>query len=202
MGNNKVPSMIAIGDLLVSGDIIEEKFACDLSKCKGECCVAGDLGAPLDKSELRILNDIYPEVAPYMRAEGKQEVLDQGKYVYDVTGGYSTPLVMGGECAYVTYSEAGVALCAIEQAFFAGKIAFQKPISCHLYPIRVKKGKHMEALNYDRWDVCKSACVRGAKESIRVYEFVKDALIRKYGEGFYAELDAIAKDLNGENSSV
>lgn len=191
------PSFVVIGDLLVSNDLMAEQFACDLSKCKGACCVAGELGAPLEKSELKILEQIYPFVVPYMRTEGILAVEQQGKYVYDRTQQYSTPLLGEDEpCVYVNYDEKGVALCAIEQAYLDGKISFQKPVSCHLYPIRIKKSKQMEALNYDRWEICQAACVRGTKEKIRVYEFVRDALIRKYGKEFYAELDAIAKDLH------
>ncbi len=182
-----------IEDKLVSGEVTESLFACDLSKCKGACCVQGDLGAPLEKSELKILEEIYPEVEPYLREEGKFAILDQGTSIYDITGNYSTPLVNGRECAYVVFDKNNVALCAIENAYFAGKIPFQKPISCHLYPIRIKKTKQMEAINYERWDVCSAACVRGEKEGIKVYEFVKDALIRKYGKAFYDELDALVK---------
>lgn len=187
-------SLLIVQDKLVSGELVDELFACDLSKCKGACCVQGDLGAPVDRKERAILDEIYPEVEPYMREEGKREVMDQGKYVYDMTGNYSTPLVKGRECAYVYFDDKGVALCAIEKAFFEGKIGFQKPISCHLYPIRIQKSKTMEALNYDRWDVCGAACVRGKSEKIRIYEFVKTALIRKYGESFYEELDAMVKE--------
>ncbi|MBX7241347.1 MAG: DUF3109 family protein [Bacteroidia bacterium] len=186
-------TVMIIEDKLVSGEVTEELFACDLSKCKGACCVQGDLGAPLEKSELKILEEIYPEVEPYLREEGKFAILDQGTSVYDTTGNYSTPLVNGRECAYVVFDKNKVALCGIENAYFDGKISFRKPVSCHLYPIRIKKTKQMEAVNYERWDVCSEACVRGAKEGIKVYEFVKDALIRKYGQNFYDELDALVK---------
>ncbi len=186
-------TLMIVADKLISGELTEELFACDLSRCKGACCVQGDFGAPLEKSELQILDDIYPEVEPYLREEGKLAIIEQGTSVYDITANYSTPLVNGRECAYVVFGENKVALCGIEQAFFDGKITFQKPISCHLYPVRVKKSKQMEALNYDRWDVCSAACTRGKEEGIKVYEFVKEALIRKYGAEFYAELDALVK---------
>lgn len=188
-------TLLIIQDKIVSGELVDEQFVCNLSRCKGACCVAGDLGAPVDKAERQILDDIYPEVEPYMREEGKREIMEQGKYVYDMTGNYSTPLINGGACAYVYFDEKGVALCAIEKAYFEGKIAFQKPISCHLYPIRIKKSKQMEALNYDKWNVCSPACELGKTQKMPVYQFVKTALIRKYGESFYEELDGVVKDL-------
>ena len=186
-------TLMIIDDIWVTGAVTEELFACDLSQCKGACCVQGDLGAPLDKKELAVLEEIYPEVEPYLREEGKFAIMEQGTSVYDSTGKYSTPLVNGRECAYVIFDEKKVALCGIEKAYFDKKIDFQKPISCHLYPIRVKQTAQMEALNYERWNVCGAACVRGEKEGIKVYEFVKDALVRKYGQEFYDELDALVK---------
>lgn len=186
----KKNTLFIIDDIFVSGEVTDELFACDLAKCKGACCVGGDLGAPLEDAELPILKEILPEVKPYMREDGILSVEIQGEYINDPEYGYSTPLVNGAECVYVTFDEKGVALCAIEQAYFDGKIAFRKPISCHLYPIRIHKTARMESLNYDEWDICKAACVRGKKEGIPVYKFVKDAIIRKYGEDFFAQLDA------------
>ncbi|MEM6348668.1 MAG: DUF3109 family protein [Bacteroidota bacterium] len=195
MGRKKKRSafegVIQIKDKLISGEVIEEKFACDLLKCKGACCVEGDLGAPLEREELAVMDQIYEEVEPYMREEGKQAVAEQGKYLLDFTGEYSTPLVEGRECAYVTFSENGLALCAIEQAWAEGKITFQKPISCHLYPIRITAYSDFDALNYDRWDICSDACNKGEAAGIRVFEFTKSALIRKYGEEFYRSLETI-----------
>lgn len=187
-------SMIQIEDKLVSGELKDEFFACDVLRCKGACCVEGDLGAPLEKKELLILDEVYESVKPYLREAGIQAIEAQGRYVLDFTGSYSTPLVEGQECAYVTFSPDGIALCGIEQAWHDGKIAFQKPVSCHLYPVRISSYATFEALNYDQWDICSAACSKGASGGIRVYEFVKDALIRKYGEDFYQELDAIIKE--------
>ncbi|MEZ4830149.1 MAG: DUF3109 family protein [Bacteroidia bacterium] len=185
--------MIQIEDKLISGAVMDELFACDLARCKGACCVEGDLGAPLEDEELAILNDIYEQVKPFLREEGKQAIEEQGTFVKDFTGGFSTPLVDDRECAYVTFSETGIALCGIEKAYGEGKVDFRKPISCHLYPIRISKSRFYEVLNYDRWDICAAACVRGKNEGIRVFEFVKDALIRKYGQAFYDALKAVSE---------
>ncbi|RMG22263.1 MAG: DUF3109 family protein [Bacteroidetes bacterium] len=185
--------MMAIGDVLVSEEVVEKRFACELSKCKGACCVAGDVGAPLEKEELPILDEIYEDVAPYLTTAGRRAIADQGTSVYDFTGDYSTPLVDGRECAYTTFTPEGVALCGIEQAYRDGKTDFQKPISCHLYPIRVAKTRQLEALNYDQWDICSPACSHGQAGNIRIYEFVKQALIRKYGQEFYDTLDQMVK---------
>ncbi|RMG55389.1 MAG: DUF3109 family protein [Bacteroidetes bacterium] len=185
--------MIQIDDKLISSEVVEELFACDISRCKGACCVEGDLGAPLEDEELAILEEIYPKVKPFLRKAGIRAIEQQGTWVRDFTQSHSTPLVEGRECAYVTFSPEGVALCGIEQAWQAGKIDFQKPISCHLYPIRTSKHRDFEALNYDRWDICSPACKLGRTEGIRVYEFVKGALIRRYGEAFYEELDGVVK---------
>lgn len=187
--------VLQIGNKLISADLGEELFACDLSACKGACCVEGDLGAPLEKAELSVMKEILPKVKPFLREEGRKALDKQGAYVKDFTGGYSTPLVKGKECAYVTFDEKGVALCGIEQAHAAGAVDFQKPISCHLYPIRVLKLTEFEALNYHRWSICSPACKRGRQEGIKVYEFLKGPLIRAYGEDFYEELEAIFKGM-------
>lgn len=189
----KSADIIEIGDKLVSAEVLEELFACDVARCKGACCVEGDLGAPLEEKELATLKTIYPQVEPYLRKEGKKAIDKQGKYIRDFTGGYSTPLVNDRECAYVNFSEDGIALCAIEQAYEDGKIDFKKPVSCHLYPVRISSSRYYDVLNYDRWDICAAACVKGKNSRTKVYEFVKDALIRKYGEEFYDALDGISK---------
>lgn len=203
------PTMIQIDDKLISSEVVAELFACDLARCKGACCVEGDLGAPLEDAELAILEEIYPKVKPYLRKAGQRAIEQQGTWVRDFTQSHSTPLVEGRECAYATFTPEGIALCGIEQAWQAGEIAFQKPISCHLYPIRVTKTRDFEAINYDRWDICSPACQSGRQRGLRVFTFVKDALIRKYGEAFYAELEAVAADMlnthqepaSGEESS-
>ena len=184
-------SMIQLEDKLISGDLASEMFACDLSRCKGACCVEGDLGAPLEEDELAVLAEIYPKVKPFLREEGIRAIEEQGTSLRDFTDGYSTPLVQGRECAYAIFDEKGVALCGIEAAYEAGEVGFRKPISCHLYPIRITQTRKFEALNYDRWHICSPACSRGQAEGIKVYEFLREALIRKYGEEFYENLAAL-----------
>ena len=188
--------MIIIGDKLVSDELFEKKFVCDLSACKGACCVEGDSGAPLEEDELGILDDHYDAILPFMRKEGIKAIEEQGKYLIDTDGDYVTPLVNEKECAFVTFSKDGTAKCAIEAAWEEGAIPFRKPISCHLYPIRVSKLKTGEALNYHHWPVCKSACSLGKQLGVTVYRFLKEPLIRKYGEEFYDQLEEAGKLLS------
>jgi len=191
--------MIIIQGKLISADVVEEQFMCNLKACKGACCWEGDYGAPLETTELEILDDIYPQIKKYLSPKGIAVLEKAGRYTYYKDANeYGTPLIDHGACAYMTYDEAGVAQCGIEQAYNDGVVSFKKPISCHLYPIRVtKEGESgFEALNYDRWDICSAACSLGAKEKMPVYKFTKDALIRKYGAEFYAELEAASNHLN------
>ena len=185
--------MYVIQDVFVSDEVTDEQFACNLSACKGACCWEGDFGAPLDAAELRELEEVYDQVAPNMSPNGRAAVDARGKYtVNKQLGTYDTTLVDGGACAYMARTQGGMAYCAIEKTHNEGKIAWKKPISCHLYPIRVtsKPEAGFEALNYDRWDICSAACTKGAREKIRVFEFARAALVRKYGEEWYAELVA------------
>ncbi|SHM39193.1 DUF3109 family protein [Chitinophaga sp. CF418] len=184
--------MIIIDDKYISDELIEEKFVCNLGACKGACCVAGDCGAPLDKEEVKILKKIYPKIKSYLRPDGIAEIEQTGTNTIDDEYGYVTPIVNKGICAYATIDSHGIVGCGIEKAFNDGVIDYKKPISCHLYPIRVKKYESFEALNYDRWDVCKPACKNGRSLRVPVYRFLRDALIRKYGEEFYQVLDKIA----------
>jgi hypothetical protein len=185
--------MIIIGNALMSDELYQEQFVCDLPVCKGGCCVEGDAGAPLEEKEIWVLNDIYPLVKPFMIAEGITTIEDQGPWLKDREGEYTTPLVKGKQCAYVFYDDEGIAKCAIEKAHDAGLIDFRKPISCHLYPIRVTAYPQYDALNYHRWPICNCARKNGKKLKVKVYRFLKDALIRKYGEDWYAELDAYVR---------
>ena len=185
--------MIAIGDTIVSEHLLEKKFVCDLNACKGECCVAGDAGAPLDEDELRKLKEVFPAVKPYMQPEGIKAVEEYGVYVFDEDGDYVTPLIDGKECAFTIFDDKGIAKCAIEQAFYDGKIDYKKPISCHLYPIRITKYKDYDAVNYHKWEVCRAACRCGDKLNVPVYRFLKDPLIRKYGEEWYKQLEMADK---------
>lgn len=191
--------MIIIDNTIVSDDLLEKKFVCALDKCKGACCVAGDSGAPLDESETTMLEDIYEEVKPYLTPQGAATIEKFGKWMVDTDGDYVTPLVNGkDECAYTIF-ENGIALCGIEKAYREGKVKFRKPISCYLYPVRIKKmksaesnGKNYEAVNYDKWSVCAPACKNGQALGVPVYQFVKTALIEKYGEDWYKQLEGAA----------
>lgn len=176
---------------MVSDHIRDREFVCDLERCKGACCVEGDYGAPLEDDELEILRAIYPKVKPFLSEQGARAIEKQGTYVLDEEGDFSTPVVGGRECAYAVYDEKGILKCGIEQAYHAGAINFRKPISCHLYPIRVTSKRELEALNYDRWHICSPACELGKKLKVPLYKFLKDPLIRKYGQAWYDELVAL-----------
>ncbi len=184
--------MIIIEDKIISDAVIEEEFVCNLQACKGVCCVEGDGGAPLAESEVAILDDIYSIVSPYLTEAGRSVIAEQGRYVPNEEGGFSTPLINGGACAYLRFDEAGIAKCQIEKAWEDGKIDFKKPISCHLYPIRATRYDRFVALNYFEWDICDPACVLGKALKVPVYRFLKEPLIRAYGEDFYAQLEGAA----------
>lgn len=180
--------MIVVGNTRISDDIKEKQFVCHLEKCKGACCVAGDLGAPLDDTELDKLDQIYPDVKPYLSQEGIDVIEKEGTYILDEEGEYSTTTVDGKECAFAIYDQKGILKCGIELAYRDGKTDFQKPISCHLYPIRVTKYKDYIALNYDQWSICDDACKLGESLGVPVFEFLKEPLIRRFGEDWYLEL--------------
>lgn len=183
--------MITIGKTVISDDVADKFFVCDLQKCKGACCVEGDAGAPLSEDELPILDKIFKKVKPYLTEEGKAAIEEQGKYVVDEDGEYSTPIIKGRECAYALYDQKGILKCAIEMAYYDGKVDFKKPISCHLYPIRITKYEEYDAVNYERWHICNAACRNGKELGVPVYKFLKEPLIRKYGEKWYNELSMV-----------
>jgi hypothetical protein len=188
--------MIVIDDKIISDDVVEEQFVCDLNACKGACCVEGELGAPLNEAETKILEDIYEKVKPYLLPEGIAAIEKQGKWVLtDEEEKYKTPLMKKGGCAWMNYDKNGVVICGIEKAYLDGVVNWKKPISCHLYPIRITKQRKTgnDMLNYERWNICKAACKNGKALKVPVYRFLKDALIRKYGEEFYRALDEYAK---------
>lgn len=190
--------MLIVQGVLVSDDVIEERFVCNLDACKGACCWEGDFGAPLEDAELPILKAIYEHVKPFLSPAGQAAIERDGVYTYyNDNDSYGTPLIDNGPCAYMVLGADGVAKCGIEQAQQAGAIDFLKPISCHLYPIRVTTNEDgtFQALNYDRWDICSAACTKGEKEQVPVYKFLQNALTRKYGVEFFEELDAAAKNL-------
>jgi Fe-S-cluster containining protein len=186
--------MIIIGQTLVSEDLFEKQFVCDLNACKGACCIEGESGAPLEKEELLLIEEQLEAVRPYMRKEGL-EVLDrEGHYTVDSDGDFVTTLVGNhGECVFVNFDDKGIAKCALEQAFLDGKTAWKKPISCHLYPVRLAKLTEYVAVNYHRWQVCEPACACGKSLQVPVYRFLKEPLIRQFGEAWYAELEEVAE---------
>ncbi len=186
--------MVEVGNTIISLDVFAKEFVCDIAACKGICCEEGDSGAPLEKEELEILGDIYETVKPYLPEAGIAAIEEQGKYIVDSDGDYVTPLVNNRECAYTVY-ENGIASCGIEKAFFDKKIAWRKPISCHLYPIRIRQYTDFDGINYDKQDICASARSCGAKLKVPVYKFLKEPLIRKYGAAWYAEVEDVAKHL-------
>ena len=181
--------MIAIDNALISDSVIEEQFVCDLNKCKGGCCEDGDAGAPLETEELAYLTEFYETIKAYMTPEGIKETEKVGKYIYDQEFGWVTPTINSKVCAYGYRDQVGIIKCAIEQAYNDDKISWKKPISCHLYPIRVTTKKNFEALNYHKWHICSPACSLGKELQVPVYKFLKDPLIRKYGAEWYSELE-------------
>ncbi len=180
--------MILIDHTCISDDIEDQLFVCNLDKCKGACCVEGDSGAPLDADELEILDRIYPQVAPYLTEAGKGVIAREGTYTKDWEGDYVTPVIDGKECVYAVYDQKGILKCGIEEAYNDGKIDYKKPISCHLYPIRVTKYEQYHALNYDRWQICSDACAFGQELGVPLYKFLKEPLIRAYGPIWYKQL--------------
>jgi len=188
--------MFQLGKTIVSEDIIEKDFVCNLNACKGACCIEGEAGAPVTTEEVEILREIYPKVKPFLRPEGIAAIAAQGTHIISKHDELETPLVNGKECAYVTFSKQGIAGCGIEDAYNAGAIDFRKPISCHLYPVRVQDYSEFAAVNYHKWPICDDACTLGKELKVPVYKFVKDALIRKFGEHWYTELEKVARDMN------
>ena len=187
--------LVEIQDKVVSLDIFEKKFVCDLTACKGACCIEGDAGAPLTFEEVDILEENLEFIEPYMRKEGIEAVNQTGVFYMDWDNVPVATLVNDKECAFVTFNEKGIALCAIEQAHKDGKIDFKKPISCHLYPIRAKKYPTFESINYNTWDICSDACSCGEKLDVKVYKFLREPLVRAYGEEFYKELSHVDEEI-------
>ncbi|MDR2125424.1 MAG: DUF3109 family protein [Prevotellaceae bacterium] len=185
--------MIDIDDKLLSSDLLTECFCCDYEYCGGVCCVHGDSGAPLDEKETEIIKKNLTEILPYMKPEGRNAIEQQGVAVIDNEGDMVTPLINGEECAFSIYDENANCFCSIERAYTDKKIDFRKPVSCHLYPIRVRKNSGTTMLNYDRWSICECARNKGKNKRIFVYEFLKEAIIRCFGNEFYTKLEDIDK---------
>ena len=189
--------MFQLGKTIVSEDIIEKDFVCNLAACKGACCVEGNAGAPVEPEEAAILKKIYPKIREYLTDKGRNSIEKQGTSVAGI-GGLETPLNDGKECAYTVFDPDGTAICGIEQVYNDGGVDWKKPISCHLYPIRIARYTDFEALNYDRWSICSDACALGEELKVPVYRFLKEPLIRKYGPAFYNELEEVAAHLSGD----
>ncbi len=187
--------LIEIEDKVISTQIFEKNFVCDLSACKGQCCVSGDSGAPISVEEISILEDEIDEIKPFMTKRGIKVIENQGVFYVDQENEKVTSLIDEKECAFVSFNKEGIAQCSIEMAYKEGKTTLKKPISCHLFPIRVKKFKAFTALNYSKWDICEPACECGEKLKVPVFIFLKDALIRAFGRRFFSELLAVNKEI-------
>ena len=180
--------MIKIDHVLVSDELKDNYFACHLKACHGDCCVEGDAGAPLEEEEISLLEDYIDEVKPFMTVEGKKVIEKNGVFDYDADGEYVTPLVNNRECAFV-YQVNSINFCAIEKSFIEGMIKFQKPVSCHLYPVRLSKVGEFTAVNYHKWSICAPAIINGRKEGIPLYKYLKASLTRKFGVDWYEKLE-------------
>lgn len=192
--------LVEINDKLVSADLFNEKFVCDLSACKGACCVEGDDGAPLKKSEIEKLESVYEKVKPYMTEAGIKAVEDGGVYYNDRFNEPVTTLVDKKACAFANFDNDGTAKCGIEQAYRDGNIEWKKPISCELYPVRVKQYKSFTALNYEEIDICKPACACGERLNLKVYQFLKEPLIKAFGEDFFEELKLVDQTIENKET--
>lgn len=192
--------MIEIEGHLLSEEIFEKRFVCDLNACKGACCVEGSSGAPLEQEEIDLLDEVWDEVKPYLPAPAIKSIEEQGQFVVDFDGEYVTPLHDGKECAYTVFDLDGTAKCGIEQAYNDGKISWQKPISCHLYPIRIIKSKVGLMMNYHKWPICAPACDLGEQLDVKVFRFLKIPIIRKFGADFYQHMEAVDELLEKQRS--
>ncbi|MBC2838384.1 DUF3109 family protein [Robiginitalea sp. SC105] len=183
--------MFELGKTVVSEALFESHFVCDLQACKGACCVDGNAGAPVSEEERGILERIYTKVRPFLRKEGREAIEAQGPYVKGEDGDWETPLIDGNECAYVVFS-GDKALCGIEAAYREGAVDWKKPLSCHLYPVRIREYTALTAVNYHQWHICDPACSLGEELKVPIYKFVREALIRKFGQAWYDELELVA----------
>ena len=188
--------LIEIDDKIISTEIFSKKFVCDLNACKGACCIEGDGGAPLKFEEATQIEKHFEAIKPFMEVKGIEAVEKNGVYYLDAEKAPATNLVNNKECAFVYFDESKTAKCSIEKAFREGVIPFNKPISCHLYPIRVKEFDDYKALNFEEWKICEPACACGSKLDVPVYRFLKEPLIRAFGERFYEELQIVESELN------
>ena len=188
--------LVEVGDKIVSTQLFERKFVCDLNACKGACCIEGDAGAPLTLEEVDILEENIDTIKPFMLPEGLAAIANSGVFYMDDENEPVTTLVNGKECAFVYFDDQGVTKCAVEKAHSLGKLDFKKPISCHLYPIRVMRFNELTALNYNEWDICKPACACGEQLNVPVYKFLKEPIERAFGTCFFKELEIIDREIN------
>ena len=197
-----VPSIIQIGDILVSSEVLTAYFCCDYAVCRGACCIIGDSGAPVSEEETGLLERHYPQYESWMSSAGREKIAETGFFEVDTDGDLVTPLLHGSEeCAYTCFEEAGC-FCAIERAHCAGRCSFVKPISCRLYPIRATVLRNgMTALNLHHWDICRCAFEKGKKEKVPVYQFLREPLIAAYGANFYSELESLSKIICADSRS-
>ncbi|MGB2245067.1 MAG: DUF3109 family protein [Flavobacteriaceae bacterium] len=185
--------MMQIGKTLVSDDLLDKEFLCNIQQCKGACCVEGEAGAPLEEKECRELENNFKAIKPFLNPKGLAEIEKQGLYLKGSDGDWETPIIDGKECVYTLFDAQGKASCGIEKAYNEGKISWKKPISCHLYPIRVQQYSEFTAVNYHHWQICDSGCSLGESLRIPVYVFVKEALLRKFGVAWYKSLEELAR---------
>jgi hypothetical protein len=195
--------MLVVQNTLVSREILSRKFVCDLNACKGACCVEGESGAPLDQDELEILEKDLDKILPLLPESGRKILEKKGPWIIDSDGDYVTPLVRGKHCAFTVFGTKGEALCGIEKAWKEGKTTFRKPVSCHLYPIRIEAVNNSPflKLKYHSWKICSAACSLGEKLSVTVFEFLKEPLIRRFGKEWYAELEKTSSAYEKSNKS-
>jgi hypothetical protein len=193
--------MFQIGQTIVSRDVIEKRFACDLALCKGNCCVYGDAGAPIETSEAELIEKHYEAIRPYLQPEAIKAIEEQGFSVIDKDGDRVTPLIENRECVYCYYDR-GIARCAIEKAYRDKKIPFRKPISCWLYPIRVSRLSAVHAVVLHRWNICQPGYIKGENEGIPVYKYLKEPLIARFGEAWYNELEQVAAEWEKQQAEV
>lgn len=192
--------MFQIQDTIVSRDIVEKAFICDLAACKGCCCVEGEAGAPLEFDEVKKLEEVLPVVWDDLSVQAQEEIKKNGVAYEDVDGEMVTSIINGEDCVFTYYDENGVCKCAVEKAYREGKTDFYKPISCHLYPIRVQNYKDFSAINYHRWSICDGALKLGRENGVKIYQFLKEPLIRKYGKEWYDELCAVVEEYYKEEN--
>ena len=192
-------SMVQVGDAIVSFDVFREKFFCDLDACKGACCIEGDAGAPVTLDEVAELEGVLPVIWDELSPEARAVIDKQGVAYTDQEGDLVTSIVNGKDCVFTCYDEKGYCYCAIEKAYREGRCNFYKPISCHLYPVRIGDYGPYKAVNYHRWNVCKAAVALGQSKHVAVYQFLKEPLIRKFGEDWYAELEKVAEELQKQH---